>query len=213
MQAFGPILGPAFIDNFEARIHLTAALNNFSRKEIKSGFTKMALIKDMCSCDEDCAAWFFFMGLGFEVSGMEEEMLRYYRECIKYEPHFSLPYLMIAKCAHKRADFDYAEENYIKAISYIENENLPPQTRLVLASVYTNYFSCLTSMGKYSAAEAALKRSEELLPVYPQRLHYACILYAYMENSEKLSEYLEKLKNSNTELYKSTKDYIDGLII
>ncbi len=211
MESFGPILGPAFQFNFEARLHLTAALNNLNRKQIKNCFIKLNLIKDMCKTDEDCAAWFFFMGLAFELSGMKDEMLRYYRECIKYEPAFSLPYLMIAKCAHAEADLEYAEINYKKAIDFLENEDLPTQTDFVRASIYTNYFSCLTSLGKYNEAEYALKKSEEILPEFTERLHYAAILYAYMGNEEKLSEYLSKLKNANTNLYEATIQLIDKL--
>ena len=35
MEAFGPILGPAFMQNFEARVHLTAALNSLSKGKQK----------------------------------------------------------------------------------------------------------------------------------------------------------------------------------
>ena len=37
MQAFGPILEPAFIDNYKARVDLTAALNFISNRELKKG--------------------------------------------------------------------------------------------------------------------------------------------------------------------------------
>ena len=211
MEAFGPILGPAFMQNFEARVHLTAALNSLSKGKTKTFFANLSHLKDFCSSDEDCAAWFFFMGLGFELSGMKEEMLRYYNECIKYSPSFSMPYLMVAKCAHANSNLSFAEENYRKALELLENENLPAQTALVKASAYTNYFSCLTSLGKYSEAESALKKSEEILPDFTLRLHYAAILYAYMGNEEKLSEYLLRLRKENKELYDSTVKLIDNL--
>lgn len=211
MEAFGPILGPAFRSDFEARIHLTAALNNLSQKKIKSCFTKLSILKNMCRCDEDCAAWYFFMGLAFELSGMKDEMLRYYRECVKYKPAFSMPYLMIAKCAHAEANPEYAEKYYAKAAELLEKEDLPAQTKLIRASVYTNYFSCLTSLGKYSEAETMLRKSEEILPDFTERLHYACILYAYMGNEEKLSAYLAKLKTENPGLYEATVQLIEKL--
>lgn len=211
MEAFGPILGPAFMHNFEAKVHLVSALNSISKNEIQKGFAKLSLIKDMCSSGEDFAAWYFSMGLGFELSGMQKEMCRCYEECIKYKPEFSLPYLMIAKCAHFSANLEYAEKNYRKAAEFLEKENLPKQTPFVRASIYTNYFSCLTSLGKYEEAEKILKKSEEIFPDLPQRLHYAAILYAYMGNAEKLSEYMEKLKNTSAELYLSTKKLIEEL--
>ena len=211
MQFFGPILASAFKDNFEARMRLTAALNDINQRKFQKAFTILAALKDMCSCDEDCAAWFFCMALAFEYSGMRNEMYRYYRECIKYEPDFSLPYLMVAKCAHFEKNLEYAAENYSKAVKYIENENLPVQTSAVRASLYTNYFSCLTSLGRFPEAEAALKKSEEILPEYTERLHYAAILYTCMGNQEKYSEYMQKLKNSDVNLYEKTKALINSL--
>ena len=211
MASFGPILAPACIDNFEAKIHLTAALNNFGRREFEKGFTKLSLLKDMCKNDSDCAAWFFCMGLAFELSGMKDEMFRYYNECIKYEPNFSLPYLMVAKCAHAEGNPAFAEKYYEKAVQLIEEEHLPVQTPHIIASIYVNYFSCLTSIGKYSEAEFFLKKSEELLPDFTERLHYAAILYAYMGNREKYNEYMLLLKNENTALYNATKKLIEEL--
>ena len=211
MEAFGPILGPAFMNNFEAKVHLVSALNSISKNEIQKGFAKLSIIKDMCSCNEDFAVFYFSMGLGFELSGMQKEMCRCYEECVKYEPDFSLPYLMIAKCAHSAANLEYAEKNYKKCAEFLEKENLPKQTPFVRASIYTNYFSCLTSLGKYEKAEKILKKSEEIFPDMPQRLHYAAILYAYMGNLEKLFEYMEKLKNTNMELYLATKKLIEEL--
>ena len=211
MAAFGPILAPAFKDNFEAKIHLTAALNNISRREFEKCFIKLNILKDMCSSDEDCAAWFFCMGLAFEFSGMKDEMLRYYNECVKYEPSFSLPYLMIAKCSHAEGNPAFAEKYYEKAVHFLEEEHLPTQTPRIISSVYVNYFSCLTSIGKYSEAETYLKESEEIFQDFPERLHYAAILYAYMGNNKKYNEYMLLLEKENPNLYKTTKKLIEEL--
>ena len=52
-QAFGPILEPAFQENKEARIHLLAALNLLSRKEVEKAREKLILLKEYCNYGED----------------------------------------------------------------------------------------------------------------------------------------------------------------
>lgn len=55
-QAFGPILEPAFVENPQVRIHLVAALNHISRRQIKRGMEILQSIKEQCIYDEDKAA-------------------------------------------------------------------------------------------------------------------------------------------------------------
>ena len=57
MEAFGPILGPAFMNNFEAKDHLVSALNSISKNEIQKRVAKLSIIKDMCSCNADFAVF------------------------------------------------------------------------------------------------------------------------------------------------------------
>ena len=74
-QAFGPILEPAFVDNFTARVHLTNALNHISRCDSEKGIQKLRLIEKDCVSDADKAAWLFCMGLCMGMAGMKEEMV------------------------------------------------------------------------------------------------------------------------------------------
>ena len=46
MNAFGPILEPAFKENYQARVHLTAALNEISGGKLKKGFEKLKKIEE-----------------------------------------------------------------------------------------------------------------------------------------------------------------------
>ena len=62
MQAFGPILEPAFRENFQARIHLTNALNHISTRDIRTGLKKLRLVEKFCETDADKAAWLFLHG-------------------------------------------------------------------------------------------------------------------------------------------------------
>ena len=59
LQAFGPILEPAFVEKYQALVHLTAALNLISNRKIKDGLNKLQLVEKHISCDADRAAWLF----------------------------------------------------------------------------------------------------------------------------------------------------------
>lgn len=41
LQAFRPILEPAFADSYQAKIHLTAALNHISNHNLAKGMSKL----------------------------------------------------------------------------------------------------------------------------------------------------------------------------
>ena len=41
MQVFGPILENAFVEDYQARIHLVAALNYISNRKISQGLAKL----------------------------------------------------------------------------------------------------------------------------------------------------------------------------
>ena len=124
IQAFGPILEPAFTDNYQARIDLTAALNYISNREVDKGLKKLQLIENACSTDEDRAALLFCMGLCFEMANSKDDMVAYYREAGNYGHGFYLPYLKIAKAAQNDAAFEIAEENYKKAIQFFNKQRI-----------------------------------------------------------------------------------------
>ena len=45
MKAFGPILEPAFANNLQARIHLTAALNHISNRNLAQALVKLKALQ------------------------------------------------------------------------------------------------------------------------------------------------------------------------
>ena len=53
MLAFGPLLEQAFEENYQAKVHLTAALNYISRRDVKAGFEKLKILSKYCKCDAD----------------------------------------------------------------------------------------------------------------------------------------------------------------
>jgi tetratricopeptide (TPR) repeat protein len=200
-QVFGPILEPAFVDNFTARVHLTNALNHISRCDSEKGIQKLRLIEKDCVSDADKAAWLFCMGLCMEMAGMKEEMVSFYQKAGKYGHCFYLPYLKVAKAAHNDAVFEVAEENYKEAVRCLKETGAVGQNQLILGSVYTNYASCLTMMHRYEEAENALQSSREILPVLQGRAASEAILAAAKSETEKALGILAEIKVSEPAVF------------
>ena len=53
MGAFGPILGPAFQEDYQSRIHLMAALNHISRRDIPGSLKKLEALRDNAEKDSE----------------------------------------------------------------------------------------------------------------------------------------------------------------
>lgn len=212
MQAFGEILKYAFVENYEARIHLCAALDYISRQETKKGHDKLELVHTYCKTDNDEAAWLFCMGLCYEMAGRKEDMHQFYQQANDYGHHFYLPYLKVAKNAHEDAAFDIAERNYKEAIRCLWQLQGNQQSKMILASVYTNLTSCLTMMHRYSEAEENLDLSKVILSEQAGRISAEAVLYAAMQEKEKLTEPLEQLKKENLALYMVTKEMTDRIM-
>lgn len=192
-QAFGPILEPAFAENPQVRIHMIAALNHISRREIKRGMEILKEIKEYCIYDEDKAAWTFFVGLCFEMGGAREQMLQWYADAGKYGHRFYLPYLKLAKAAHSAAQFEEAKSYYETAIECLLEMSENDKDEIILGSAYTNLTSCLTMLHQYEAAEAAWKAAQQY-PAQPGSAATGAILYAAMKDAEKVEWYIEELK-------------------
>lgn len=212
IQAFGQILEPAFVDNYQARLHLTAALNFISNYELQRGLDKLQLIENVCSTDADKAAWLFCIGLCMERANRREDMIAYYQEAGKYGHKFYLPYLKTAKAAHNDAVFEIAEENYLKAIQCLRDDKIAEQKNVILGSVYTNYASCLTMMHRYEEAEEALKKSIGILPEQKGRTATEAILAAAKGNTEKAHYYTEVTAAEMPAFYEHTKKIVNEIL-
>ena len=211
-QAFGPILEPAFTENYQARIHLTNALNHMSNRDLKGGLQKLNLIEKNCESDADKAAWLFCMGLCMEMAGMKEEMVSFYQNAGKFGHKFYLPYLKVAKAAHNDAVFEIAEENYENAIRCLNEGDDIAQKQMILGSVYTNYASCLTMMHRYDDAEAALQRSCEILPRLQGRAASEAILAAAKGESERALSIVAQIKEQEPTVFAMTNKMVTEIL-
>ena len=88
LQTFGPLLEPAFTDSYQARVHLTAALNLISRQDLKGGLEKLKELQKYVETDADKTAWLFFMGLVFDMAGVKEAMLDFYQQAAEFGHSF-----------------------------------------------------------------------------------------------------------------------------
>lgn len=212
MQAFGPILEPAFAENYQVRVHLTAALNHISRRDIQRGLEKLTSIKEYCVTNEDKAAWYFFMGLAFDMAAEKEQMLEYYQKSAEFKHKFYLPYLKMAKSAHEDAIFEIAEYNYRLAIQCFDRIELDRRNRVILASIYTNLVSCLTMMHRYEEAREALQSSNRILAVQPGRIVSETILCAAMGEEENAFELLAEIEEQKPDIAQDTKKLVDDIL-
>lgn len=211
-RAFGPILTPAFTDNPMARIHLAGALNDISNRNVQAGTDKLYTMAGACKTDADWAAWWFCMGLGYEMGGKRNEMIEYYSKAGEYDHHFYLPYMKVAKSAHMDAHFDQAEKNYRKAVSCLEEQDINEQTREIIASAYTNLASALTLMHRYEDAEEALEKSRQCQPVLPARLAAEAILAAASGKEEETGKLIEKMQMEQPKTAETVAKYTEQIL-
>lgn len=214
MKAFGPILKPAFADNYQARVHLCAALNHISSKNLPQALLKLNGLQKYLVTDADKAAFLFCMGLFCETAGKPEQMLELYSQANAFGHTFYLPYLKVAKLHMDSRSYDSAEENYRAAIGCFTATGPDDQEKLILGSAYTNLASCLIMMHRYEEAANALDTSRSLYPDAPGRAAPQAILHAVRGEKEQVEQCLATLKThapaAHDAIQKSTAQILSG---
>ena len=212
MQAFGPILEPAFADNLQARIHLTAALNHISNRNLAQALVKLKALQKAVANDADKAALLFCLGLYGEMAGSQEQMLAYYTYANQCGHRFYLPYLKVAKFYLNGRMCREAEENFRKAIDCFDASGLGETEKIILGSAYTNLASCLTMQHRYEEAEAALETSRTVYPDAPGRAAAEAVLYALRGDADKVAECLGVLKAQDESVCAAVQKNTDGIL-
>ena len=212
MKAFGPILEPAFRENYQAKVHLCAALNHISTKNIPQALLKLKQMDKHCVTDADKTAMLFFMGLFCEAAGNQEQMIALYAKANESGHRFYLPYMKVAKYSLDTHDYGTAEENYRAAIRCFDATGLGKQDKLLLGSAYTNLASCLTMMHRYEEAEEALETSRSLYPDAPGRAAVEATLFAVRGDAEQANARLEALKAFSAEAYALVRKGVDKIL-
>lgn len=212
MQAFGPILKPAFAEDYQARVHLCAALNHISNKNLPQALLKLNGLQKRLKTDADKAAFLFCMGLFCETAGKQEEMIALYTNCNSFGHKFYLPYLKVGKFHLDCCSYDEAEANYRSAIGCFTATGLSDQEKLLLGSAYTNLASCLIMMHRCEEAEAALTTSRSLYPEAPGRAAPEAALHALRGEKEQVEACLNTLKSHAPAAYDAIKKSTDKIL-
>lgn len=212
MQAFGPILEPAFEDDYQAKVHLCAALNHISKRQLSQGLAKLKTLQKYVRTDADKCAYLFFMGVYCDMAGNQEQMIAMYTMANEYGHKLYLPYLKLAKFYINGHMYEKGEVNCRAAIDCFTATGLSERDKLLLGSAYANLGSCLLMMHRYEEAEAALTTSRSLFPNAPGRTAVEAALYAIREDAEKVAECLETLKSHAPAAYEAVKESTDKIL-
>lgn len=202
-KAFGPILKPAFQDDFQAKVHLCAALNHISAKELPQALLKLNALQKHIHTDADKAAYFYFMGLFCEYAGRFDQMAELYAQANSFGHGFYLPYLKAAKYHLEHCCYDVAADSYHAAIRCFEGADWNDQDRMLLGKSYINLSSCLVMMHRYEEADDALAASRELVPTAPDRAAPEAILHAVRGEQQAAETCLETLKTHGSAAYEA----------
>lgn len=211
MQAFGPILAPAFVDDYQTKTHLCAALNFISNRDLEKALKKLQPLQGKCETDADKAAWLFCMGLVFDMAGVTEAMVDFYQQAARFGHHFYLPYLKVAKAAHMDGAFDVAAENYEIGIDCLRQGEYNDQIRVMLGSVCSNFAAALTMMHRFEDAHAMLDASMDYMPVLPGRSGTHAVLFAAEGNWEVVEAAMTALQSESAEMYAQTQKMVDAI--
>ena len=206
LAAFGPILKPAFEGKYQAKIHLAAALNNISTKNLAQALPPLQALEKACETEADKAALLFCLGVYSEAAGQTQQMLAYYAAANNCGHRFYLPHLKVGQFYLNNRMYREAEENIQNAIHCFDGEGLSKQDKLILGSAYTNLASCFTMTHRYEEAEKAFETSKTLYPEAPGRAAPEAALYAALGRGEQVEACIEILKRENEALAEAVRE-------
>ena len=205
VQAFGPILKPAFADNFQAKIHLTAALNHISKGNLQQAMPKLQMVQNCVETEADKAMLLFALGVYCEQAGAQEQMIAYYNAANQCGHSFYLPYLKVARFCLGAADYAPAEDNFRKAIACFDAAALSDSDKIILGSAYTTLGSCLTMLHRYEEAWTALENSHTFCPEAPGRAAAEAVLHALKGDEPQVAACIATLESHSPEAVESVR--------
>ena len=212
-QAFGPILEPAFVDNYQAKIHLTAALNFISNRNFSKAESKLQELRKHVETEEDKAAYLFFTGLYCEMMGNLPQAVELYDYANDYEHNFYLPYIKAAKFHQQSLEYDAALQSYAGVFDCFDTCEAPTeQEKTILASVHTNMATCFTMTHRYDEARQSLEAAHALGISLPDRAGVEAILYAALGEKEKVFSCLEQLKSDAPALFEKVRADVETIL-
>lgn len=213
MQAFAPILEPAYAECYTAKIHIINILNKISRRDVEGAREVMNTLVRSCGDESaaDKALLAFLQGLCHEVSGNRMGMFSMYSQAGYHGHRFYLPHLKCAKYAHESGELDIALTEYFKGLDCIREMPEGAVRTKLLGSTLTNAASCLTYMHRYQDAEAALAQARQTGPVARIEAVEA-VLLAAMGREEETEACLAALAEASDPDYGHIRDLVQAIM-
>lgn len=213
LQAFAPILEPAYAGCYTAKIHIINILNKISRRDVAGAKDVMDTLVKSCGneTDADKALLCFMQGLCHEVSGNKMGMFALYTQAGYHGHHFYLPHLKCAKFAHDSGQLDIALTEYFKGITCIREMPEGEARARLLGSALTNAASCMTYMHRYKDAETLLREARQVGPV-PRIEAVEAVLLAAMDREAEMEACLVTLAEANDPDYDHILDLVQAIM-
>lgn len=198
-DAFGRVYLSAFEDNEDARLFLTSALTQMTKKEFLKAERMLAYLYELASNDFDRASICYFSGLNFELMQEKEKMNRCYEELRSFNIgfHYNIifhPYYHTAKLSAKEAECTVALQYYKKALSFYDRKETDEEERKTAAHIYSDMAAVFSYRHQYSEAVSCLKKSFSFSETdIEQRDYVIAILNALENRKAEVDEILKKL--------------------
>ena len=192
-KVFGSLMRPIFGDDEKARAKLCLALTYLTDAKPKETADVLEKeIKPLCTTDAEMAAYLYFSAVAYEAMKARTRVWTYLTEALTYEPKSFRVYYKAAAYAYADGLFGFAEENYKKAIRFMEEDPSEPVKDYAsfLASAYCKLALSQTMMHRYDDAEKSLARAEEMSAPFTETESAKAILYAARGEKERVKKSL-----------------------
>ena len=192
-EVFGSLMRPIFGDDDKARAKLCLALTYLADAKPEAAADVLEQdVKPLCKTDAEMAACLYFSALSYEAMKARTHVWSCLTEALTYAPQSFRVYYKAAAYAYADGLFGFAEENYQKAIRFMEENPSEPAKDYwkFLATAYCKLALAQTMMHRYGDAERSLARAEEMAAPFTEIESAKAILYAARGEKDRVKKSL-----------------------
>ncbi len=199
MNAFGPILEPAFVEDYQARVHLTNWLNKISQGDAAGSLPLMKKLQKYIETDADRCLYYFCCALCFRSMQVDEQYYDAMEQCVALKPRFYLPYVDLAQQQLFGNFFDEAVENFRAALKYYPENQVNLQNPRTHAVLCCNLAAGLLFLHRQDEARAALEQARKICDT-PDVCAVEARFFALAGDAEGVKECVARLNAADAEL-------------